>query len=134
MAKEMVVVYTDDLTGERLPESGGQTVTFGIDGTTYEIDLSHDNAKDMREELRRYTEHARRVGLGTSPRRRRDGVPQQYREAAIIRQWAVERGLLKPGSRGRIPHEVREKYHNRTTIERVDDAHRAHVASPAFTG
>jgi len=39
-----------------------QTVQFGLDGVTYEIDLSDDNAAALRDELARYIGAGRRVG------------------------------------------------------------------------
>ena len=40
----------DDLTGD----PADTTVKFALDKTEYEIDLSNDNAAEMREELARY--------------------------------------------------------------------------------
>jgi hypothetical protein len=122
MAKQTVVVLTDDLTGKELPDNGGETVTFSLDGTTYEIDLSHENSRIMREMLRTYVERGRRLGLGHPHTRRRSNTGN-YREAKVIREWAVSKGLLQEGSRGRIPFDVREAYKNRSATERVlDDA------------
>ncbi len=45
MAQRIVVQKTDDIDGSAAPE----TVTFALDGTTYEIDLSEANAAPLRE-------------------------------------------------------------------------------------
>lgn len=133
MAKRTLVVLSDDLTGDVLPENGGETVTFSLDGTTYEIDLSHENSKVMRQMLSTYVDRARRVGVGHPHTRRRTGQGNN-REAATIREWAVTKGLMAEGSRGRIPREVREAYHNRSAIEKVtDDAHKVVAAGEQAT-
>ena len=64
MARKTLVVLEDDLTGQELPDGGGETVAFSIDGTGYEIDLSHENSRVMRETFGLYVKHARRIGLG----------------------------------------------------------------------
>lgn len=53
MARKTRVVswLVDDLTGEDLPEGEGQTVIYGLDGRTYEIDLSDHNADQIRQLL-----------------------------------------------------------------------------------
>ena len=44
MAQKVQVVLVDDLDGGHADE----TVTFSLDGVSYEIDLSHENAAAMR--------------------------------------------------------------------------------------
>ena len=50
MAQRVQVVLEDDLDGGKADE----TVTFGLDGTTYEIDLSKKNAAKLRDALSGY--------------------------------------------------------------------------------
>src|SRR4051794_16361983 len=57
MATKTVIVLVDDLTGG----PADTTVTFGIDHTEYEIDLSESNAAELREALSRYVQAARKV-------------------------------------------------------------------------
>ena len=45
MAKKVTVSLSDDFDGKQADE----TVQFGLDGVSYEIDLSEKNAKKMRE-------------------------------------------------------------------------------------
>ncbi|WP_041241480.1 Lsr2 dimerization domain-containing protein [Geodermatophilus obscurus] len=52
MATNTQVVPVDDLTGD----PADTTVTFALDKTEYEIDLTEDNAAEMRDELSRYVE------------------------------------------------------------------------------
>ena len=51
------VVLVDDIDGNDADE----TVSFGLDGTSYEIDLSSDNAAALRDALAEYVDHARKV-------------------------------------------------------------------------
>ena len=47
MAQKIQIVLEDDLDGSE----ASQTVTFGLDGTTYEIDLNDAHADELREAL-----------------------------------------------------------------------------------
>ena len=58
MAQRVHVEMVDDLDGSE----ASQTVPFSLDGVTYEIDLSEDNASALRDELGRYVAAARRIG------------------------------------------------------------------------
>jgi hypothetical protein len=102
----------DDLDGEKADE----TVEFGIDGKSYEIDLSTSNASKLRDALASYVGAARRAsgrrrGGGGSPSggtNRRPSIDREQNQA--IRDWARKRGM-KVSDRGRIPAEVLEAYH-----------------------
>lgn len=107
MAKVEQVQLVDDLDGAEAAE----TVAFGIDGRSYEIDLSAGNAGRLRDELARYVASARRTA--GSARRRVTGAtrPAADREQnQAIRDWARKRGM-KVNERGRIPSEVLDAYH-----------------------
>lgn len=60
MAKTVSVKLTDDLDGSTAEE----TVSFGLDGKSYEIDLSKRNAAALRKALLPYLEAARLTGRG----------------------------------------------------------------------
>ena len=60
MAQQTTVTLTDDLDGGKAAE----TVTFGLDGRVYEIDLSKKNAAALRKALGEFTASARRVRAG----------------------------------------------------------------------
>ena len=47
MAQKVQVLLVDDLDGSEATE----TVSFGLDGVSYEIDLSSGNAGELRNEL-----------------------------------------------------------------------------------
>ena len=50
MATKTVVSFHDDLTDE----PADTTVSFGLDGRDYEIDLTNENAEEFREMLDTY--------------------------------------------------------------------------------
>ena len=58
MAKQIQEILIDDLDGGEANE----TVSFAIDGSTYEIDLSDLNAKKLRDSLTPFMQDARRAG------------------------------------------------------------------------
>ena len=76
MAKTVIVKLTDDIDGGDADE----TIQFALDGRSYEVDLSTDNASKLRDALKPYIENGRagngsRVRIVTSrvggrPRRR----------------------------------------------------------------
>ncbi|MGB6149487.1 MAG: Lsr2 family protein, partial [Mycolicibacter algericus] len=67
MAKKVTVTLIDDFDGEGAAD---ETVEFGLDGVTYEIDLSTKNATKLRSDLKKWADAGRRVG---GRRRRGDG-------------------------------------------------------------
>jgi hypothetical protein len=109
VAQKVTVQLVDDLDGSVAEE----TVEFGLDGVSYQIDLSSVNAEKIRDALADFVVHARRSGL-----RKRATIPaQRSRSAAVdreqnqaIRDWARKRGL-KVSERGRISAEVLDAYH-----------------------
>lgn len=114
MARKTTIVFEDDLTGELLEEGHGQTLAFGLDGQGYEIDLSGDNAGQLRADLRRYIGAGRKVsttrGSGSGRRSGTGGSPRAGRQqTAAIRDWARENGV-EVSDRGRIPSAVIEAY------------------------
>jgi hypothetical protein len=109
-------VFTDDLIGDVLTEDEVQTVTFAVDGTTYEIDLSEKNASSLRNDAAAWVEHARTVTrpktTGRSTRRSSTGARRpntDRKRSAKIRQWAHTNGH-KVSKRGRIPAAVVDAY------------------------
>src|SRR5437867_399314 len=60
MARKVEVKLLDDTDGSQADE----TVAFGVDGSNYEIDLSHKNAERLRSDLEKFLHAARRVGRG----------------------------------------------------------------------
>lgn len=112
MARKTVVQFVDDLDGAELGTEG-LTLEFGIDGKSYEIDLSPANADALREALAPYLPVARPVsanGAVKSTGRRPNRSDQAAKEETqAIRAWARERGM-EVSDRGRISAEVRAMY------------------------
>ncbi|MFW3170198.1 histone-like nucleoid-structuring protein Lsr2 [Geodermatophilus sp. CPCC 206100] len=112
MARKVQVILSDDLD-ENL--TADETVSFSLDGTNYEIDLSDKNAEEMRNALSRYVQAARKVGRGGGRasgggRSRATGGGRMDREqAGAIRDWARKNGHAV-SDRGRIPASVVEAY------------------------
>jgi hypothetical protein len=106
MAQKVQVLLVDDLDGSTADE----TVTFGLDGVGYEIDLSSGNAGQLRDELAKYVEHSRKavaVPVRRNNRRARTGAGRE--QSARIREWAKAHGK-KISERGRIPADILAEY------------------------
>jgi hypothetical protein len=107
MAQKIQVILVDDLDGGEAEE----TVSFALDGVSYEIDLSAKNAKKLRDVLAPYVGEARKARGG----RRRSASPTSRRRgsggtsASDIREWARENGY-EVSERGRVSEEVRSAY------------------------
>jgi len=112
MARKVQVILSDDLDDSI---SADETVTFALDGTTYEIDLSEKNASEMRDVFGKYVSAARKVsrggrasGAGRS-RATGGGGRMDREQAGAIRDWARKNGH-EVSDRGRIPASVVEAY------------------------
>ena len=84
MAQKVNIVLVDDLDGTEATE----TVSFGLDGTTYEIDLNDANAAALREALSGYVGHARKVTGGGRRSRRSSGGSSSSRRPPTPRTCA----------------------------------------------
>ncbi len=104
MAQKVHIVLEDDLDGS----DATQTVTFGLDGTSYEIDLNDKNAASLRDALAAYVGHGRKVS-GSRRGRRSSSTSSATHSAKEIRDWARSNGHKVP-DRGRIPSDVREAF------------------------
>lgn len=111
MARKVTVTLIDDFDGQGAAD---ETVEFGFDGVTYEIDLSAKNATKLRSELTRWAESGRRV---SGRRRGRSGSgrrgPMDREQSGAIREWARKNGH-DVSTRGRIPAEIVEAFHAST--------------------
>lgn len=109
MAQQMTVHYVDDLDGSEATA----TVPFGVDGYTYEIDLSDENAMKLRDALAPFVEAARHVS-GRKPTRPGGTAPAKADpgQTRAMREWARSNGF-KVSDRGRVPSEVIKAYHSR---------------------
>jgi hypothetical protein len=104
------VILEDDIDGGQASE----TVEFALDGTTYEIDLSEENAAKLRDAFALYRTHGRKLGssrrggAGSGRTRARTGTGNGP-AASEIREWARSNGMTVP-ERGRVSAEVRQAY------------------------
>jgi hypothetical protein len=106
VAQKVQVLLVDDLDGGEADE----TVTFALDGKTYEIDLTTSNADKLRGLLEPYTKGGRRTGgRATGGRGKGRAVAGGNKDTAEIRKWARENGH-NVNDRGRVPAEIREAY------------------------
>jgi hypothetical protein len=104
MAQKVNIVLVDDIDQSDAVE----TVTFGLDGKEYAIDLNKKNARALRDAIAPYVAHARPVG-GRGARRSASKANTGGAAPSEIRAWARENGFDVP-ERGRVAAEVREAY------------------------
>jgi hypothetical protein len=106
MVQKVQLVLEDDIDGGAADE----TVNFGLDGVSYEIDLNAEHAAQLRDALASWVGHARKVkspvarAAGGTTRRSRSGS-----DTAAVREWAKSNGYTV-SDRGRIAAEVQEAY------------------------
>ena len=108
MAQRVQIVLEDDLDGGVAAE----TVTFGLDGVNYEIDLSDKNAGKLRDEFATWIGHARRSGGRRTTGRRPVGgssTTSSRRDLSAVRGWARANGH-QVSDRGRVSAAVQEAY------------------------
>lgn len=100
MARQVQVLLVDDLDGSK----ADRTVSFGIDGDQYEIDLNQANIDKLYDALAPYSEAARKA---KPARTRRVGTRQgaSAGKSAEVREWARSRGM-KVSERGRVSQEI----------------------------
>lgn len=106
MAQRVEVLLTDDLTGDAIPSGKGETITFGLDGKTYEIDLSSRNGNALRKMLAPYVEAGRPVKTARGARVKRTQVGA---DTKTIKEWARANGY-EVNDRGRIPNDIRAAF------------------------
>ncbi len=105
MAQKVQVILVDDVNGGDAQE----TVTFGLDGVSYEIDLNAKNAAALRDALATWVGHGRRASGRTSTPRRSSGRSTSGTDTAAVREWARKNGHAV-SDRGRISAEVTAAY------------------------
>ena len=76
MAQKVQVLLVDDIDGVTADE----TVTFALDGVSYEIDLTTEHATELRDALAHWVANARKTSGRTAAR-----------SARRPKQWQVER-------------------------------------------
>lgn len=101
MAQKVIVQLVDDLDGSQSDDVS--PVTFGLDGATYEIDLTSKNASSLREQLADYIASARRAGgrIKRGTVNQASSNPMSREQSQAIRGWARKNGY-KVSDRGRL--------------------------------
>lgn len=102
MVRRVVEILQDDIDGG----DAAETVQFSLDGTSYEIDLSQENAAGLRDALQPFIAAARTTG---GARRRSRSSAGSGENPAEVRAWAEANGI-KVNARGRIPADVLAAY------------------------
>ncbi|MEP6816729.1 MAG: Lsr2 family protein [Marmoricola sp.] len=103
MAQKVNIVLVDDIDQSEADE----TVSFGLDGKNFVIDLNTKHANALRDALAPYVGHARPAGGRRSAGARKSA--RSSSSAAEIRDWAKANGF-EVSERGRISSEVRDAY------------------------
>lgn len=106
MARQTFTTLIDDLDGSE----AHHTISFGLDGKLYEIDLNATHDKEFRALLGPYIDAARRVRAASG----RSATPQPAAASskdrnAAVREWAAGLGV-DLNTRGRIAGSVLAAY------------------------
>lgn len=105
MAQKVQVILVDDIDGGDAEE----TVSFALDGVSYEIDLNGKNASTLRDALATWVGHGRRVSGRSTSRRASSSRTGSGTNTAAVREWARKNGHTV-SDRGRISAEVTAAY------------------------
>jgi hypothetical protein len=109
VAQKVLHLLVCDLHGDET--EGVETISFGLDGATYEVDVCKKHAKEIRDAVGKYVGFGRKVSGrgGARGRGGRRGVKIAGATTADVRGWAIENGY-DVGERGRIPSAVVDAY------------------------
>ncbi|MFJ2115329.1 Lsr2 family protein [Streptomyces sp. NPDC087850] len=110
MAQRVITTLIDDLDGGEAEE----TLTFALDGKTYEIDLSTKNGKKLRALLDPYVKAGRKIGGRKAPSRSAKTASASGHNTADIRKWAADNGY-EVNNRGRVPARVVDAFEKATS-------------------
>lgn len=110
MAQKVQVVLECDICEGGKP--GSETIPFGLDGNTYEIDLCDKHAKNLRDSVAQFVGAGRRASSGgrsggRGGRRSSGGGDRQRTQE--IRAWARSKGI-KVSERGRLSSDIVAQY------------------------
>ena len=119
MAQRTQVLLTCDVhDGDA---EAAETVTFTVEGQTYECELCEAHLAEFREAMEIWSSHSRLAGRGrggpASVRSARSGRGGRARatlggdgpSAAEVREWARAQGM-QVSARGRVPAELHDAY------------------------
>lgn len=103
MATHNLTIVKSDLSGVE----DATTVSFGIKGTWYDIDLTKEEQAELEETLRTYVKAGRKAAAKSQKNHYMPDTTQEERDK--IRTWAQEQGM-EVSERGRIPKKVVAAY------------------------
>lgn len=115
MARRIIHQLVDDIDGTELEAGSGETVLFSLDGVAYEIDLTDQNARSLRDSFAQYIDAARAVSSGRGRSAGGNGGDSRTRrrtgqiDYGPIRAWAKDNNYTL-SDRGRVPAAVIEAY------------------------
>jgi hypothetical protein len=114
VAQRVQVLLVCDLHDEEV--EGSETVAFGLDGASYEVDACEEHAAALRDAFAPYVGAARRAGRApaAAPRRARPAASGasssgSRQDVQDIREWARANGHAI-SERGRLPGAVVAAY------------------------
>ncbi|SDP85522.1 Lsr2 protein [Actinopolyspora xinjiangensis] len=120
MAERIQVELVDDIDGSEAQ----QTVTFAMDGVSYEIDLSEQNARSLRELFGPYIKQARTAQQQTKRRQTRKQEKEERQARQANRQLTEEiRGAARR-TRQRYQQERHEEESAPTEVASGDELDR----------
>jgi hypothetical protein len=105
MAQKVTVQLVDDIDGGNAEE----TVSFGLDGAVYEIDLSHEHAVELRESLSQWVGAARKNKPTLAKRTAVKAKSSDGLDLTAVREWARAAGH-NVSDRGRISSSILDAY------------------------
>jgi hypothetical protein len=134
MAQKVTVELVDDLDGTASEDIS--TVTFALDGVSYEIDLHHDNAGRLRNTLADFVTAGRRTGgrvkrAASVPHPGARATPDREQTRAV-REWARQNGF-EMSDRGRISATVLEAFETAHAAPSKPKAKRGKTKELAFS-
>lgn len=117
MAQKVQVLLVCDLHGDTSDEvEGTETISFGLDGSSYEIDVCDAHGSELRDAFAGYIGVARRAGRAVAgpARKARPGTKAGANQrVAEIREWARKNGH-KVSERGRLSGDLVAAYEKAT--------------------
>lgn len=107
MAQKTLIQLVDDLDGTPIPDGEGSTVSFALNGSSYEIDLGATNTQALSNAFAPYIAAGRRTGR--KGRSAATGTKSDPAELQVIREWARANGH-DVSDRGRVSGTIRDAY------------------------
>lgn len=105
MAQRTILQLIDDLDGSEADE----TVLFSLDGRSYEIDLTSENADKLRAALSSWATAGRRTSVTRRQGKHAPTDSARRQELEKIRQWGRDNGW-QVSDRGRVPQDLQDAY------------------------